>query len=231
MKIAIVEDDPHLAAQVATLLEDQGHSCQVMDSAARFYARTKRDTFDLLILDWNLPDSFGIDILTWVRATLGEHVMPVIFLTSRLDDQDIVRALDQGADDYLVKPLNPSQFLARVRAVLRRSFPAQLHESQVFGRYEFSVATSSVTIDGAAVALTQKEFQLALLFLRNVNRILSRAYLMETIWGSTSNLRTRTLDAHVSRIRTKLELRPSAGYRLVPVYSHGYRLEHMVAET
>ena len=229
MRIAILEDDPALAEQMARALENDGHGSQLFRTGAALVTALKRDTFDMLVLDWNLPDMSGIEVLGWTRDHL-ESVPPILFVTSRGDEADIVRALDLGADDYVVKPIKVAELQARVGALLRRSFPTQAADFQQFGDIRFDIARQSVRIDGEEILVTNKEFSLALLLFQNLDRPLSRAYLLDKIWGVSPDLQTRTLDAHVSRIRSKLRLRPEAGYRLAPVYSYGYRLEKFAGE-
>lgn len=229
MRIAILEDDAALADQMAEALEANGHNPLVFRTGAALMTALKRDTFDLLVLDWNLPDTSGIDVLGWVRESL-DGAPPVLFVTSRGDEADIVRALNLGADDYVVKPIKVAEFQARVGALLRRRFPQQAADIQNFGPIRFEVGRQSVVVDGTEVVTTNKEFSLALLLFQNLNRPLSRAYLLDKIWGMSADLQTRTLDAHISRVRTKLRLRPEAGYRLSPVYSYGYRLERFEGE-
>src|SRR3982751_3814490 len=118
MRIAILEDDPALADQMAHALESAGHSPHQFRTGASLVTALKRDTFDLLVLDWNLPDMTGIDVLGWAREHL-ESVPPVLFVTSRGDEADIARALNLGADDYVVKPIKVAEFQARVSALLR----------------------------------------------------------------------------------------------------------------
>ena len=229
MRVGILEDDPALADQLAQALESAGHNPHQFRTGASLVTALKRDTFDLLVLDWNLPDTSGIDVLTWARGHL-DSMPPVLFVTSRGEEADIVRALNLGADDYVVKPIRVPELLARVGALLRRSFPAQTPDIQEFDDVRFELNRQGVTVRGTDVIVTNKEFTLALLFFQNLNRPLSRAYLLEKIWGVSADLQTRTLDAHVSRIRAKLGLRPEAGYRLAPVYSYGYRLEKFEGE-
>jgi DNA-binding response OmpR family regulator len=184
----------------------------------------KRDTFDLLLLDWKLPDMSGVDVLSWARER-PESVPPVLFVTSRADEADIVRALNLGAHDYVVKPIKVAEFQARVGALLRSSFPAQAADAHDFDGIRFDLGRQIVVVGDMEVVVTNKEFSLALVLFQNLDRPLSRAYLLDKIWGVSPDLQTRTLDAHVSRIRSKLGLRPEAGYRLAPVYGYGYRLE------
>jgi DNA-binding response OmpR family regulator len=229
MRIAIVEDDPALAEQMSRVLEEAGHAVECFRTGSAAVSSFRRDTVDLLVLDWNLPDMSGLDVLGWAREHV-KGVLPVLFVTSRADETDIVRALDHGADDYIVKPVKVAELQARVAALLRRSFPAQVADVQDYGRIRFDLKRQRAFVDGEEVTLTSKEFNLAILLFQNLDRSLSRGYLLEKIWGVTVHLATRTLDAHVSRIRAKLNLRPEAGYRLAPVYSYGYRLERLAGE-
>jgi DNA-binding response OmpR family regulator len=225
MRCAVLDDDRAQTELVTKLLADAGHHCEVFHQGRTLINRLRQDTFDLLVIDWNMPGMSGIEVLENVRQ--GQHAsLPVLLITSRSDDADVVTGLAAGADDYIVKPLHPQIFLARVDAALRR---AQLNRpartNATFGAYQFDVPRETVTVDGVAVKLTSKEITLALMLFENLSRPLSRSYLLESIWGQSPEAETRTLDAHVSRIRSKLNLRAENGYRVTPVYSYGYRLE------
>jgi DNA-binding response OmpR family regulator len=139
-----------------------------------------------------------------------------------------VAALDAGANDYLIKPMRNGEIVARVQVLLKRAYPEQ-HAGELmrFGRYVFETATTCVKHDQKTIKVTQKEFDLALLFFEHLGRPLSRAYIREMIWPGESELPSRTLDTHVSRVRSKLGLRPENGFRLSPVYSYGYELEQL----
>ena len=230
MRCAVLDDDKAQTELVAKLLEAHGHSCEVFHQGRTLVNRLRQDTFDLLIIDWNMPGLSGIEVLQSVRQ--GQHAsLPVLMITSRTDAQDIVTGLSAGADDYIVKPLHPEIFLARVEAALRR---AQLNRpaprNATYGEYAFETATQTVTFRDETVKLTAKEFALAQMLFENMSRPLSRSYLLDAIWGQSPDAETRTLDAHVSRIRAKLKLRAENGYRLAPVYSYGYRLEPTAGE-
>ena len=225
MRCAVLEDDKAQTELVAKLLADAGHHCEVFHQGRTLINRLRQDTFDLLIIDWNMPGMSGIEVLETVRQ--GQHAnLPMLMITSRADDEDVVMGLAAGADDYIVKPLNAAVFMARFEAALRR---AQLNKPQrtaaSWGVYSFDAPTETVTVHGEAVKLTAKEMALALMLFENMSRPLSRSYLLESIWGQSPEAETRTLDAHVSRIRSKLNLRAENGYRVLPVYSYGYRLE------
>lgn len=225
MRCAVLDDDKAQTELVARLLAEAGHDCEVFHHGRTLVNRLRQDSYDLLVVDWNMPGMSGIEVLHSVRQ--GLHAgLPVLMITSRSDDADVVEGLGAGADDYLVKPLNPPVFLARVEAALRRSgLNRPTRRTAEFGRYHFDGASEVVTVAGAAVKLTAKEFALALTLFENMSRPLSRSWLLDSIWGQSPDAETRTLDAHVSRIRTKLQLRPDNGFRIAPVYSYGYRLE------
>jgi DNA-binding response OmpR family regulator len=147
-------------------------------------------------------------------------------LSSRSAEEDIVAGLSAGADDYVVKPVAPAVLLARVNALARRAYPPPPPDGiETFGDYLFDMRNETVELVGQQIMLTAKEFALALLLFRNIHRPLSRAYIFEALWGGNPDLSTRTLDAHISNVRTKLNLRPGNGYKLVPIYAYGYRLE------
>lgn len=225
MRLAILDDDRELCAQVASLMRSGGHSCFEFHSGEALRRALRRESFDLLLLDWELPDLSGVDLLAWARSHLPAPP-PVIMMTGRTDDGDIVQGLDVGADDYVTKPVVPAVLKARVDAVLRRSYgPVTTPRVESFGDHVFDPLAMTVTVRGTPVDVTAKEFGLALLLFRNLNRPLSRAHIMETVWGRNPDIPSRTLDAHVSQIRGRLGLRPEHGLRLASVYSFGYRLE------
>jgi DNA-binding response OmpR family regulator len=225
MRIAALDDDAAQVEAVVKLLSNSGHNCISFNAAKSLITSLRRETFDLLILDWNLPGMSGLETIAWVRENLSSRP-PVLLLTSRSSEADVVTGLNAGADDYVVKPVQSEVLLARVNALLRRSYPERPPGGiEAFGDYSFNLPAETVTVGGEVAPLTAKEFGLALLLFRNTHRALSRSHILEAVWGRNPNLATRTLDVHISRIRSKLNLRPANGFRLVPVYSYGYRLE------
>jgi len=224
MRVAILEDDLALASYVEKSLSEAGHRCDLYSDGQLLVRALRRETFDLLILDWNVPGLSGHGVLQWMKANL-EKCPPSLMLTSRSAEEDIVEGLQAGADDYVIKPVTPPVLLARVNAVARRAYPSTAGGIETFGNYRFDVRAENVDLHGQPIALTAKEFALALLLFRNTHRAMSRAYIFESLWGRNPDLPTRTLDAHVSNVRTKLNLRPANGYKLVPIYAYGYRLE------
>jgi DNA-binding response OmpR family regulator len=172
----------------------------------------------------------GDAVLVWVRANVRDN-LPVLFTTARDTEQDIVRALKEGADDYLVKPLRKHELLARVEALGRRSKPQpRLTDALRVGDFEIDLGKRTVLRAGRPVDLTQKDFDLAVFLFRNVGNLVSRGHILESVWGRSPDLNTRTVDTHVSRLRSKLGLVPEHGWRLTAVYQHGYRLEAITGD-
>ena len=231
MRIAVAEDDVELSRFLANCLRNAGHSVQEFKDGDTIIKQMKRDSFDLVLLDWQMPGRTGIETLHWIRENL-DPAPPVVMVTSRASEADIVNALDAGADDYIVKPVQPVVLISRLAAVARRSYPDSKRQAvETFHQYSFDSRTHSVSIGDEVIGVTAKEFGLALLMMRNTNRPLSRGYLLENIWGQDGGLETRTLDVHISQIRKRLRLRPENGLRLSSIYGYGYRLEWIVDET
>ncbi len=230
MRIALLEDEQDQADLVCAWLKAAGHSCHAYMLGRDLVREAQRETFDLFLLDWEVPGMSGAEVLVWIRANIAEPV-PVLFVTARQREEDIVHALSSGADDYMVKPLGKLELLARIDALARRTRPNlnQPEESIDFGRLRVDCRNRQVWLGGEEVAMTQKDYELALFLLRNVGRLLSRGYILEAVWGQSADINTRTVDTHISRIRGKLQLTPENGWRLLAVYQHGYRLERVEA--
>lgn len=224
MRIGLLEDDLALAGHVKKSLSAADHVCEHFVDGQDLLRALRRDTFDMLILDWNVPGLSGLDIIEWMKENL-ENSPPALMLTSRSAEEDIVAGLNAGADDYVIKPVPVAVLLARVDALARRAYPLLPERVEVFGDYSFDTGVATLTIANQPVNLTAKEFALALMLFRNVHRALSRAYLFEALWGLNPDVPTRTLDVHISNVRAKLNLRPANGYKLAPIYAYGYRLE------
>lgn len=227
MRIAVLDDDRSQTDLVSQVLTSAGHLCHAFNSGKEMLNQLRRESFDMLIIDWQVPDLSGAEVLRWTREKLSEN-LPVLFMTSRSGEDDIVTGLAAGADDYMIKPIRRGELVARVQALLRRAYPTQTAVEQIqFSQYVFEPRTTRLTAAGESIELTQKEFDLALLFFRNLGRPLSRAYILEAVWSRDVEIPSRTMDTHVSRVRSKLQLRPENGFRLAPVYSYGYRLEQV----
>ncbi len=222
MKVFILEDDLDQAELVKHWLEEAGHQCQHFINGRDFIEKIPFEQPDLLILDWNLPGISGLEILNWIRSS-DYNDLPVIFATTRGQDEDLVNALDQGADDYLVKPIKEIELIARANALHRRHNQTAKTEL-IFDPYTFNSKEDKVTFEDEEVKLTSKEFQLAYYFFNNPDRLIARDYLLETIWTKNSSISTRTVDTHISRLRKKLKLDGTTGWKLTSVYHKGYRL-------
>jgi DNA-binding response OmpR family regulator len=227
MRIVVLDADRSQADLICQVLTSAGHACHAFQSAKDLLANLRKDTFDMLVLDWQVADMEPGEVVRKVREKLPENG-PVMFLTNSSGEDDIVAGLAAGADDYLVKPLRRAELVARVQAQLRLAFPSQNGAEQLqFGQYVFETRPGRLLMDGHVLDVTHKEFYLALLFFRNIGRPLSRAYIHEAVWIRETEVPSRTMDTHVSRVRNKLQLKPENGFRLVPVYSYGYRLEKL----
>lgn len=225
MVIALLEDDPDQSTLLRAWLEDAGNKCTVFECGKDITKALVRDSYDLLILDWLVPDMNGLEVLQWVRENVDWHI-PVLFITQRDAEEDVVQALQGGADDYMAKPVKRAEMLARIQSIARRSQTSNVKtDSLEFHPYTLHRSTRSVTLDGEPVEVTQKEFELTLFLFKNVGRILSRGYILETVWGQSAELNTRTVDTHISRLRRKLDINVDKGWRLSSIYQHGYRLE------
>ncbi|WP_313625986.1 response regulator transcription factor [Achromobacter sp.] len=225
MKIASLEDDLDQARRIQQVLTTAGYACTSYHQGRDLLAALRTEAFDLVLLDWHLPDIDGDDVVRWLRTNIGARI-PVIFLTNRSSEDDLVEGLRAGADDYIVKPMRPLELLARVAALLRRSQLAEpADEAFEVARYRVDPASRAIQLDGVPIALAPKEFELALLFFRNLNRLMSRDVLAECVWNREIPATSRTLDTHLSNIRQKLQLRPQHGVRLTSSYALGYRLE------
>lgn len=227
LRIALVEDDRDQAMLLEHWVGAAGHQCQHYDSGAPFLRDLNRESFDLVILDWMLPDTDGIRLLGALRERCDWWV-PVLFVTCRDSEADVVRALEAGADDYMSKPVRKAELLARLTALSRRHQADQANaEALEVDPYHIDARARSLSRGGRTLNLTHKEFDLACFLFRNAGRIVSRGHLLESVWGRRADLNTRTVDTHVSRIRQKLELRPENGWQLQAIYQHGYRLDRV----
>jgi len=239
MRIAVLEDDPaQLALLIHTLtqqfpLADEVVACTPFQAGEKLRRALRNEVFDVLMLDWNVPDLDGIDLLRWLRDQQKDDV-PVILLSSRSSERDVAEALRFGADDYIVKPFRPVELCARVRRLLhRRGPPAPKGTVECFGAWTFDRASLSVTVKSREAThlvrhftLSDREFRLALTLFRNAGMSVSRDYLLESAgYGNEQGITSRLLDSHVYRLRNKLGLQSGNGVQLQTIYGQGYRLE------
>ena len=238
MLIGLLEDDLSQIELISLWLSETDDDLKSYTTGKSFREAIDTEDFDLLVLDWHLPDTTGIEELDWLRHEKSLNT-PVIFITSRDSEDSVVEALDHGADDYMVKPVTKSVTLARIKALQRRnkisttqtgSDDANAEQSSAimaFDPYQINTEEHSISVDGATVKLTNKEYELAAYLFRHTGCMVSRDELLESIWGTTAELNTRTVDTHVSRVRSKLGINPGIGWQLSSIYQRGYRLSRV----
>lgn len=226
MKIAFLEDNIAFAQHIILTLEAAGHEVVHFNSGRECLKAVTNNQFDICLLDWEVPDMSGTEVLASLK--LKGNYPPTIFLTGRDAEEDIAQVIESGADDYIVKPPNANVLIARLNALYRRSNPSKNLEPVVhYGNMTVDFAKRKFEIDGAPVKLTEKETELALYFFGQLGVLLARSHLIKVVWGTTPDIDTRTIDVHVSHLRSKLGLLPQNGWRLISVYHHGYRLEKL----
>lgn len=225
MHIGVLEDDLDQQAFIEQCLLAAGHQVTLFARASELRRATQQETFDFLIIDWRLPDSNGMDVVAHLRQHDGWRG-PILFITASQGEDNVVHALEQGADDFLAKPLRPKELIARVSALGRRSGYATPHLATACPEiFTLNTEEHFISVAGQAVDLTEREYRLAALFFSKIGEVISRANLLELVWGIKGDISTRTVDTHVSRLRRKLELDGRHGLRLRSVYQSGYRME------
>lgn len=225
MRIAIADDDAEVLDQIASSLAPTGYHFDRFRNGKDLLIALRRETYDVVLVDWNMPGATGLEVVRWGVANLAQPPA-FILITSRSDKADVVRGLEIGASDYIVKPESEEVIVARIEAAARRrSTLAKPERFQTFGTYRIDRLNEVIDRNGEAIHLTAKEFKVAALFFDNLNRPLSRSYIFSQIWGNLGDITTRTLDMHVSRVRSKLELRPHNGFAIQTVFGFGYRMD------
>jgi len=224
-RILVVEDDDAIAAFVATALEREGYAVTRVCTGEEALSHVESSAPDLVLLDLMLPGGMdGLQVCQAIRS--GETYVPIIMVTAKDEDVDKVVGLELGADDYITKPFNTRELLARVRAVLRltRSGTETRHRERLrIGPLEIDLAGREVRMEGHPVSLTPKEFDLLVVLARNRGRVFGRETLLQQVWGYDYLGDSRTVDVHVQRLRSKLEPDPPHPRYLLTVHSIGYK--------
>jgi len=227
LNVAILEDEVAQSQLISTWLQAAGYSCKEFHTGQALLDDLKSTRYDLMLVDWELPDINGPEVMHAMRYELKIET-PIIFITSRDSEEDIVKALDAGADDYLVKPVRQYEFLARVKANTKRNQGNNKTIIQIEHKpYSFNSSNQQALINGKAIELSGKEFELAFYIFSNEGELLDRKKILSAVWQQDADLNTRTVDTHMSIIRKKLSISPENGWRLKSIYGHGYRLESL----
>lgn len=224
MNILVVEDDRDIREMVCRSLaqgELQAIGCRDMQEARQ---ALEKQTPDCMVIDWMLPDGSGVELIRWLRRSAQYREIPILMLTARAQESDLITGLDAGADDYLTKPMSLRELNARVRALLRR--PAvynEQHDLLQVGPLRLNLRTHEVFVDSAAVELTPTEFRLLKLFLEHPRKVFSREQILNSVWGMNAFLGDRTVDVHILRLRKILKPHRIEGM-IRTVRGSGYRL-------
>ena len=223
-RILIVEDERSLSEPLAYLLGREGYDITVVDDGLAAVAEFDKNGTDLVLLDLMLPGLSGTEVCRELR---NRSQVPIIMLTAKDSEVDIVVGLELGADDYVTKPYKTRELLARIRAVLRRRIEDDDAAEAVLeaGTVRMDVERHTVSVSGTVVPMPLKEFELLELLLRNSGRVLTRGQLIDRVWGADYFGDTKTLDVHIKRIRSRIEEKPSEPVMLVTVRGLGYRFE------
>jgi DNA-binding response OmpR family regulator len=222
MRVLVVEDEPDIANLLKHTIERSGDvEVELVHSGDEALRSAVEQVPDLVLLDLNLPVLSGLEVCRILRSKPATRSVPVIMLTARTSESDRVTGLDLGADDYITKPFSTREVAARVRAALRRRQAEQAPEQVYRGRHlTADFEAINITVDGTAIRLTRREFELLRYFVQNRNRVVSRDRLLERVWGFDRDVETRSVDVHVGRLRNKLG---SAGKQIETVVGLGYR--------
>jgi DNA-binding response OmpR family regulator len=218
-RILLIEDDSRLAEMVSEYLGEAGYRVSVAPAGAAGMRLLEREPFDALVLDLSLPDIDGLEVCRRLRE---KHELPVLMLTARGDAADRIVGLELGADDYLPKPFEPRELLARLNAILRRQKRLSGSNLLVFGRLEIDKDARSVRLDGVEKPVTSYQFALLVALAENAGRVLSREALMDLVKGEPLEAFDRSIDVHVSRLRAALEDDPKKPRRIITVRGAGY---------
>ena len=220
--IYIVEDDSSIRELEQYALQSNGYDARGCEDAASFWAALRDTRPELVILDVMLPDEDGYQILTKLRANTATASIPVIMVTAKTSEIDVVKGLDHGADDYLCKPFGIMEFISRVKAVLRRASTAPASTTTLrFGDITLDDVARTVTVEGEQVELPFKEYSLLHFFLEHPEEVLARERIMKEVWDTDDLLESRTIDMHVRTLRQKLG---AAGEAIRTVRKVGYKL-------
>jgi DNA-binding response OmpR family regulator len=221
-RLLLIDDDARLTAMVGDYLRGAGFAVETAHTLAEGRERLQHGAFDALLLDLMLPDGDGLDFTRALRADARTRRLPLLMLTARGEPMDRIVGLELGADDYLGKPFEPRELLARVKALLRRAQPETADDVLVFGRLEVDLGAREARVDGQRCDLTSHQFELLAVLAQSAGRVLSRDQIMDSLRGHPLEAFDRSIDVHVSRIRAAIEDDPKAPKRVLTVRGAGY---------
>ena len=226
-RILIIEDEISFSEALSFLLEKEGFQTEVAETGKAGIAAFNKSAFDLVLLDLMIPEISGIDVCRTIRTT---SQVPIIMLTAKDSEVDKVVGLELGADDYVTKPYSARELVARIKAVLRRGTPEESSTSESSGIHtaagiRMDIERHQVTVNGNLIPLPLKEFELLEFLLRNEGRVLTRGQLIDRVWGGDYYGDTKTLDVHIKRLRSKIELDPANPVLIQTIRGLGYKFE------
>jgi two-component system, OmpR family, phosphate regulon response regulator OmpR len=222
-RLLLVDDDARLTAMVGDYLRGAGYAVDTAGSIAAGRDRLRQEAYDALVLDLMLPDGDGHDLTRELRADARTRRLPLLMLTARGEPTDRIVGLELGADDYLPKPFEPRELLARVKALLRRASPEALSDDVLrFGRLEIDLGARKARLDGRECDLTGHQFDLLVVLAQSPGRVMSRDQIMDALKGHPMEAFDRSIDVHVSRIRAVIEDDPKNPRRVLTVRGAGY---------
>jgi two-component system, OmpR family, phosphate regulon response regulator PhoB len=204
IKVLVVEDDAALATLLNYNLKVEGYAVTVVSSAEEGALAVAEDSFDLIVLDWMLPDMSGIELCGQLRRATKSRSVPILMLTARGEEADRIRGLSSGADDYVVKPFSVPELLARVKALIRRAAPERIADVLAAGDIALDRAAHRVTRGSRSIELGPTEYKMLEVLLESAGRVLTRSQLIDRVWGNTAEIDERTIDVHVGRLRKSL---------------------------
>lgn len=226
MRVAVADDEKELLSQISAIIRNAGHEVLCYPNGIDLQNALKRETFDVVLLDWNMPGRTGMQVIQWASEHM-EPAPPFIMLTSRNAAQDVVQSLEAGATDFIIKPEADEVILARIIAAARRFQPTTRLDEIRLGGFVLDRKSQHLLKDGEIIGLTAKEFGLVDLLFQNIGKPLSRSYIFARVWGGIADIETRTLDMHISRLRTKMQLGPETGLTIKTVFGFGYRMDEV----
>lgn len=224
--VAVLDDDQAMLGLLERTIRLQGYVCQAFSNVDVFMQAVRRQPYDLIVVDWVMPQASGLDVVNVLRNEMGMKC-PIMMVSSRDLERDVAFALYKGIDDYAVKPLRPMEFMARLNKLLGRSIFVESNPLNGFEPYVFDEGLRTVQLHGSVIPFPPKDFDLAFYFFQNLNLKLSRQQIYQAVFGDASASTSRTLDTHAYKIRRDMQLDGRHGFKLNTLYGVGYQLSRV----